>query len=316
MSAHVRIHGLSKRYGAVEAVHNVSLELARGEVFGLLGPNGAGKTTTIECLCGLREPDAGEISIGGVDLRRDPAAAKQKIGVALQSPSLPGRLTPREALRLFGSFYAQAVSPGALLDRFGLTAQADRLLENLSGGQRQRLSLALTFVNRPELVVLDEPTSGLDPQARQEIRDEIARMKADGHTVLLCTHELAEAEQLCDRLAILHQGRVIATGTPRDLVAQARSRQTVTLTTDRPADAARLARLAGGGEVSVDGNTARWETSDAATTLAGITALLAEQRLALVDLQVRPDSLESVFLRLTASPDARVESIKTEALAP
>ncbi len=302
MPAHVSIHSLSKRYGAVEAVRELSLELERGEVFGLLGPNGAGKTTTIECLVGLREPDQGEISIGGLDLRRQPAAAKQKIGVAPQSPSLPGRITPREALRLFGSFYEHAAAPETLLTRFDLTAQADRPLETLSGGQRQRVSLALAFVNRPELVVLDEPTSGLDPQARREIRDEIARMKTAGHTVLLSTHELAEAEQLCDRIAIVNQGRVVAIGTPRELVARARARQSVTLVTARPPDPARLAQLAEGGVVTLEGSTARWETADAVATLAGITALLAEQSLGLVELQVRPASLESVFLRLTTAP--------------
>ncbi len=300
MPAHVSIRDLSKRYGAAKAVDHVNLEIERGEIFGLLGPNGAGKTTTLECLVGLREPDQGEISIGGLDLRRQPAAAKQKIGVAPQFPSLPGRITPREALQLFGSFYLNASGPGPLLTRFELTAQADRLVETLSGGQRQRLSLALAFVNQPELVVLDEPTSGLDPQARREIRDEIARMKLAGHTVLVSTHELAEAEQLCDRIAILDHGRVIATGTPRELVAQAMARQAVTLVTARPLDPALLARLAVGAVVTLDGDTARWETANAVATLAGIAALLAEQRVGLVDLQVRPASLESVFLRLTA----------------
>jgi ABC-2 type transport system ATP-binding protein len=302
MSAHVSIRQLSKRYGAVEAVRGVSLELQRGEVFGLLGPNGAGKTTTIECLVGLREPDAGEISIGGLNLRREPAAAKQKIGVALQSPALPGRITPREALRLFGSFYEQSVAPETLLTRFDLTAQADLLLETLSGGQRQRVSLALAFVNQPELVVLDEPTSGLDPQSRHEIRAEIARMKAAGHTVLVCTHELAEAEQVCDRLAILHQGRVIATGTPRELVATALARQSVTLVTTQPLTPALLASLAGGEAVAIEDNTTRWTTTDAVATLTNLTALLSAQRIGLVDLQVHPASLESVFLQLTAAP--------------
>ncbi|MEI6861069.1 MAG: ABC transporter ATP-binding protein [Verrucomicrobiota bacterium] len=301
MSAHVSIRDLSKRYGAVAAVRGVSLTIARGEIFGLLGPNGAGKTTTLECLVGLREPDAGEIFIGGLDLRRQPAAAKEKIGVAPQSPSLPGRITPREALHLFGSFYRQAVGPGPLLTRFDLTAQADRPVETLSGGQRQRLSLALAFVNQPELVVLDEPTSGLDPQARREIRDEIVRMKGAGHTVLLSTHELAEAEQVCDRIAILDHGRVIATGTPRELVAQAKAPQTVTLVTARRLDPTLLARLAAGAAVTLDGDTARWDTTDAAATLAGLAALLAEHHVGLVDLQMRPASLESVFLRLTAA---------------
>ena len=301
MPAHVVIQNLSKRYGTVEAVRDISLTIERGEVFGLLGPNGAGKTSTLECLVGLREPDSGQLTVGGLDVRTQSHAAKQKIGVALQSPHLPARITPREALRLFGSFYETRVAPDALLARFNLTASANIACENLSGGQQQRLALALAFVNQPELVVLDEPTSGLDPQSRQEIRAEIARLKADGHTVLLSTHELDEAEQVCDRLAIIDHGRIVAIGTPHDLIAQAAGKQSVTLVTVRPVDAALLARVAGAELVTIEGNTAHWQTADATKTLATVAALLAEQGLELVDLQVRKASLESVFLRLTQS---------------
>lgn len=300
MSAHVVIHQLTKRYGAVEALRGISLTIERGEIFGLLGPNGAGKTTTLECLVGLREPDTGQLTIGGLDIRAEPQAAKQKIGVALQSPHLPAQITPREALRLFGSFYATHASPEALLTRFNLTAQADTASDMLSGGQQQRLALALAFVNDPELVVLDEPTSGLDPQSRQEIRTEIIRLKADDRTVLLSTHDLDEAEQLCDRLAIIDHGRIVAIGTPRELIAGAAAKQSVVLVTTRPLTPEQLSALAGAEPVVVVGNTARWETTNATATLAALSQLLVEQSNELVDLQVRPASLESVFLRLTA----------------
>jgi ABC-2 type transport system ATP-binding protein len=309
MPAQVIVRDLSKRYGGVEAVRGVSFTIEAGEIFGLLGPNGAGKTTTIECLVGLREPDAGELQVCGLDVRKEPRAVKQKIGVALQSTALQDKITPREALRLFGSFYRERVAPEALLERFALTEKADARFDTLSGGQRQRLALALAFVNKPELVLLDEPTTGLDPQARRELHAEILKMKQDGHTVLLTTHYLEEAEQLCDRIAIIDAGRVIAVGTPRELIAQSSGKQTVTLATQPALDRARLARLTGVSEVSpaADGGegTVRFQTDRPAETLAALAALIAEQRVELIELRVKKASLEDVFVGLTQREEAK-----------
>jgi ABC-2 type transport system ATP-binding protein len=305
MPAHVVIEQLTKHYGTTEALCGVSLTIERGEIFGLLGPNGAGKTTALECLVGLREPDTGRLVVGGIDIRTDPQAAKQKIGVALQSPHLPAKITPREALRLFGALYSTPAAPDALLARFNLTALANTLCDTLSGGQQQRLALALAFVNQPEFVVLDEPTSGLDPQSRQEIRAEIVRLKADGRTVLLSTHDLDEAEQLCDRIAVIDRGRIVAVGTPRELIAGATAKQSVVLVTVLPLTAEQLATLAGTEPVALENNIARWKTSDATATLAAIAKLLVEQSNKLIDLQVRPVSLESVFLRMTSRASER-----------
>lgn len=216
----VIVRNLRKRYSKIVAVDGVSFAIQAGEIFGLLGPNGAGKTTTIECLTGLREPDEGELAVCGIDARRDPAAAKQKIGVALQTTALPEKITPREALELFGSFYRERAGAAELIERFALAEKADAPFDTLSGGQRQKLALALAFVNRPALVLLDEPTTGLDARARRELHAEIVRMKRDGFTVLLTTHDLREAEALCDRVAIIHRGTIVATGTPRELIAQ------------------------------------------------------------------------------------------------
>lgn len=305
MPAKVIVRDLAKRYGAVEAVRGVGFEIGAGEIFGLLGPNGAGKTTTIECLVGLREADEGTLEVGGLDVRKQPREAKQKIGVALQSTALQDKITPREALRLFGSFYRERAEPAALLERFALTEKADARFDTLSGGQRQRLALALAFVNKPELVLLDEPTTGLDPQARRELHAEILKMKAEGHTVLLTTHYLEEAEQLCDRIAIIDGGRVIATGTPQELIAQSSGLQTVTLVTSPMLDIEKVKRVAGVRDVSATaaekggGGGVRFRTERPAETLAGIAALIAEARVELVELQVRKASLEDVFVGLT-----------------
>lgn len=301
MPAKVIVRDLRKRYDAVEAVRGVSFTIEAGEIFGLLGPNGAGKTSTVECLIGLREPDAGDLEICGLDARRHLAEVKQKIGVALQSTSLQDKITPREALRLFGAFYRERVEPAGLLERFALTEKADAPVDTLSGGQRQRLALALAFVNRPELVVLDEPTTGLDPQARRELHASIAQMKRDGCTVLFTTHYLDEAEGLCDRVAIIDQGRIVATGTPRELIAQSAGLQSVTLATTRPLPADRLAALPGVREFvsEAGGVTARFQTTDATATLAALSQLLAATRAEVLDLHVRKASLEDVFLRLT-----------------
>ena len=197
---------LKKRYDGVEAARGVSFEIRDGEIFGLIGPNGAGKTTTVECVIGLREPDEGAIEVCGIDARRRPREVKEKIGASLQTTALQDKITPREALALFGAFYRHKAEPAALLERFALLDKADAPFDTLSGGQRQRLALALAFVNKPELVFLDEPTAGLDPQSRRELHGEIAKMKHDGHTVLLTTHYLNEAEALCDRIAIIDRG--------------------------------------------------------------------------------------------------------------
>jgi ABC-2 type transport system ATP-binding protein len=213
------VTGLSRRYGAVQAVDGLTFEIIGGEVFGLLGPNGAGKTTTIECLLGLVRPDAGSIHVCGMDARADAQAARAKTGAVLQATGLPDKITPREALKVFGAFYSHPLNSDALLDRFGLREKQDAAYESLSGGQKQRLALALAFVGDPQLLVLDEPTAGLDIQMRRELHDHIREMKAGGRAVLLATHDMDEAAQLCDRIAVIAGGRIVATGTPAELIA-------------------------------------------------------------------------------------------------
>jgi ABC-2 type transport system ATP-binding protein len=277
----------------------VSFEVQRGEIFGLLGPNGAGKTTAVECIVGLRAADRGEIALGEIDARTQPRELRQRIGVALQATSLQDKITPREALRLFGALYRERASPAELLERFALAEKADARFETLSGGQRQRLALALAFVNRPELVLLDEPTTGLDPQARRELHEEIRRMKSDGHTVLLTTHYLEEAEQLCDRIAIVANGRLIATGAPRELIARSSASQSIRVATAKPLARGRIAALPGVDEVAQEGAVVTARTSDAVETLAALARMLAEEKAELLELNVRKATLEDVFLGLT-----------------
>jgi ABC-2 type transport system ATP-binding protein len=220
MTFQLSVRNLSKAYGRTQATSQVSFGVAAGEVFGLLGPNGAGKTTTVEAILGLVEPDTGEIEVCGIDARRHPAAAKARIGAALQSTGLQDKITPREALALFASLYGRPADVAGLLTRFGLDEKADAAFDSLSGGQRQRVALALAFVNTPDVVILDEPTASLDPQMRRELHSHIRAMRDEGRAVLLTTHDMDEAEQLCDRIGVLSAGRIVAEGVPRDLVAR------------------------------------------------------------------------------------------------
>jgi ABC-2 type transport system ATP-binding protein len=307
MSSRVIVRDLCKSYAGQPAVRGVGFTIEPGEIFGLLGPNGAGKTTTVECLIGLREPDSGEIEVCGLDARRHPREVKQRIGVALQSTSLQDKVTPREALRLFRSFYREGADPEALLERFDLRAKADAPVDSLSGGQRQRLALALAFVNRPELVFLDEPTTGLDPQARRELHAAIAGMKRDGHTVLFTTHYLDEAETLCDRVAIIDRGRVVATGTPRELIARTSGRQRVRVVTSPPLAAERIAGLPEVTEVAAEGNGVTFRAAAPAPVLAALADLVAHDGVELIELSVRKATLEDVFLELTREPGAPAE---------
>ena len=220
MTTAIAVQGLTRRYGAVMAVDGISFDVAAGEIFGLLGPNGAGKTTTLECILGLNRPDAGRIAICGADIVRDPRVAQAKIGGVLQATGLQDKISPREALDLFRSFYSRPLATDDLIARFGLREKQDAIYDTLSGGQKQRLALALAFVGDPQVFVLDEPTAGLDPQMRREVQDHIRAMKDAGRAVLLATHDMDEAERLCDRLAVIAGGRIVATGTPQELISR------------------------------------------------------------------------------------------------
>jgi ABC-2 type transport system ATP-binding protein len=297
----VTIRGLKKSYGQVDAVRGVSLEIREGEIFGLLGPNGAGKTTLLECVVGLRQPDDGEITVAGIDATRRSRDVQQRIGVMLQSTALPDKITPREALQLFSAFYRNGADPAQLLERFSLNEKAHATFDTLSGGQRQRLALAIAFVNTPEVLFLDEPTAGLDPQSRRELRDEIARSKKDGRTVLLTTHDVAEAERLCERVAIMDGGQIIATGGPRALAAESASTQSVSFRTKSRIDVERLAAVPGMVDVACDDHSVTFRTSDARRTVRELTGLLEASGIELLELHVHPATLEDVFLRLTGA---------------
>ena len=219
MDLAVRCQNLQKRYGDVVAVNGLSLEVHRGECFGLLGPNGAGKTTTIEILEGLLTPDGGEVEVLGLTWRSHERALRQRLGIQLQETQFTDKLTVEETLRLFRSFYDRGRSVDDLIALVELESKRGSWVVKLSGGQKQRLSIACALVGDPDLLFLDEPTTGLDPQSRQQLWGILRRFRADGGTVLLTTHYMDEAQTLCDRVAIVDQGRVIAEGTPKELIA-------------------------------------------------------------------------------------------------
>ena len=298
MSA-VIVSNLRKRYGAVNAADGVSFEIRSGEIFGLIGPNGAGKTTTVECLIGLRHPDEGRIEVCGFDARERPREVKRRVGAALQTTALQDRITPKEALDLFGAFYGGLVPTDQLLDRFGLIEAAGQAFDTLSGGQKQRLALALAFVNNPEVVVLDEPTAGLDPKVRRDLRGEIARMRDDGRTVLLTTHDLEEAELLCDRIAIINRGRIVAMGAPRELTAASSAMPTVSVTTTPALPNGWLDRLSGTEDVIYDGAVTRFRTNRLADILPAVLASTASRSAEVSELHVQKATLEDLVIELT-----------------
>ena len=308
----VLVQHLEKRYGSVQAARGVSFDVREGEIFGLIGPNGAGKTTTLECVLGLREPDAGTIEVCGIDARRHPREVKQKIGAALQTTALQDKITPREALSLFAAFYRERTAPDALLERFGLTGKADKAFDTLSGGQRQRLALALAFVNRPELVFLDEPTAGLDPQSRHDLHEAITRMRREGHTVLLTTHYLDEAEKLCDRIAIIDRGRIVAAGTPFELVSRSTAVPTVSVSTKQPIPPDVFAGLAGLQNLELSNGGARFGTTRVNAAVAELLNRLDALGIEAAELHVQKADLEQVFLQLTSDPSASLTAAPSQ----
>jgi ABC-2 type transport system ATP-binding protein len=272
----------------------------------MLGPNGAGKTTTVEIVEGLRRADSGRVTVLGFDVAAQPFEVKERIGVQPQTPSLLPRLTVAELLDLFGSFFAQSRPVDELVQLVGLEESRDRLAGTLSGGQAQRLSIALALVNRPEIVFLDEPTTGLDPQARANLWSVIESIRQAGATVLLTTHYMEEAERLCDRVAIVDHGRLVALDTPRRLIDASFSDTAIIFrlpSTDAPAEAeapdSGFAQLAGVSRVQRHGDTVTLYSHDVPSTMAALLSFARERDITLEDLQVRGATLEDVFLQLT-----------------
>ena len=295
----IRVTDLKKHYGDVKAVDGVSFEVARGEVFGMLGPNGAGKTTTIEVLEGLRPPDSGTVEVFGLDVRKHPRSIKQRIGVQLQSVSLYPRLTVTELLDLFGSFFAKRVPTQQLIDAVDLGERAKAYSMNLSGGQQQRLSIALALVNDPELVFLDEPTTGLDPQARRSLWDLVKGLQAKGKSVMLTTHYMEEAAELCDRVAIMDHGRILEMGTVPELIGRRFKERAVFFDSTPKLPAERLGKLGGVTRAAQeDGQTVLYSNA-VPDTIGGLLAMADELDAEPQNLGIRQATLEDVFLDLT-----------------
>ena len=299
MLAAIEVTDLVKRYGAVEAVRGLSFTVATGEIVGVLGPNGAGKTSTLECVIGLRQADGGTIRVCGIDARNEASAMRERIGVQLQANALPDQMRVREALVLFASFYRRSVDPATLIERFHLSEKANAPFASLSGGQKQRLGLALAMINDPEVLFLDEPTAGMDPQARRELHAAIRAMKVAGRSVLLTTHYIEEAEELCDRVAIVDHGRIIACDTPAALVERSASVTRIVCTTDRALDATALKNLESAGVVEVTDVVARISSNAINRTIIALVHHLDAVGAMLVDLQIRKPTLEDVFIELT-----------------
>ncbi|HET7094398.1 MAG TPA: ABC transporter ATP-binding protein [Thermomicrobiales bacterium] len=303
----IEARDLTKRYGGKAAVDGIDLAIAPGEIFGILGPNGAGKTTTLEMIEGLRAADAGTIRIGGYDPIADGDKVRRMIGVQLQATALFDYLSAAELIALFAGLYDVDGSPSrveALLALVGLEEKRRARVDELSGGQKQRLAIAIALVNEPRIVFLDEPTTGLDPAARRGLWDTIRDINGRGATVVLTTHYLEEAEALCDRVAVMENGRIIACESPAALILTLGAAATIRATATGgvlPPDA--LAALPGvltaSDEATDDGVAIRLETADVQATLVGLLALAAERGVTLSGLASRQSSLEDVYLRLT-----------------
>lgn len=294
----IEVNGLQKRYGEHVAVADVSFEVQEGEIFGVLGPNGAGKTTTVECVEGLRVPDGGAIRVLGLDPQRDVVALRQVLGVQLQDSKLPERMTVAEAVSLYSTFYDDPADGDALVDRLNLSRQRDTRFGNLSGGQQQRLAIVLALLGRPRVAVLDELTTGLDPQSRRNTWELVEQIRDDGVTVVLVTHFMEEAERLCDRIALIDAGRVVAIDTPSGLVERTRAPQVIRFRPSEPVDEDVLRALPEVGSV-VTHRDGRVEVTGTGDVLATVTTALAHERIIAAELRVTQPRLDDAFVALT-----------------
>jgi len=295
----IQVEDLYKSYGSVAALRGVSFEVQAGEVFGLLGPNGAGKTTTVEILEGLRTSDRGRTRVAGLDPQTSGLKLKEEVGAVLQSTSLPPKLRVHEALSLFAGFYRRQADTDALLRRFQLEEKRQAFYSHLSGGQKQRLALALALVNDPTVLFLDEPTAGLDPQVRREIYDIVEELRREKKTILLTTHYIEEAERLCDRVAIVDSGRIIAQGTPRELKHRSAGTTRIEVRLARPVLNGALTALDGVADAREFEGVYVLHSARPPQTIVALVKLLEAGNNELQSLEMFSPSLEDVFIELT-----------------
>jgi ABC-2 type transport system ATP-binding protein len=297
----VQVRGLRKAYRDVVAVDGLDLEIYAGECFGLLGPNGAGKTTTIEICEGLTTPDAGEVVVLGRRWGKDDTSLREFLGISLQETQFSEKLTVSETVQLFRSFYSQGPVPGDVIAMVQLQEKAGARVGQLSGGQKQRLALACALVGDPELLFLDEPTTGLDPQSRRQLWDLIDGFKSDGRSILLTTHYMDEAERLCDRVAIVDHGRIIALGTPRELIAQLRAEHVLefALADKQVVDEDPLRRIEGVCAATRRDGTYRLQVDELHRAMPALLIELRRQGVQLAELRTHSATLEDVFVSLT-----------------
>ena len=293
----IEVTNLHKRYGETVAVDDVSFTVETGEIFGVLGPNGAGKTTTVECVAGLRVPDGGGVSVLGLDPRRDASRLRQLVGVQLQESQLPDRLRVTEALELYASFYRDPADPARLIDELGLGEKRNTPYEKLSGGQKQRLSIALALVGNPKIAILDELTTGLDPQARRDTWSLIERVRDSGVTIVLVTHFMEEAERLCDRLAVINQGRVVALDSPAGLVTAVAPEQRIRIRPSAPVDDRLFTDLPQVTAVTRSGRQV--VVTGSGDVLHAVTSVLARNQIIAADLRLEQATLDDAFVELT-----------------
>jgi len=298
----LRVQGLRKTYSDVTAVDGIDLEVRPGECFGLLGPNGAGKTTTIEICEGLLDPDSGEVELLGMRWNRNAPELRQRLGVQLQETQLSEKLTVEETVRLFRSFYERGPRVAEVVAMVQLEDKRRARVGQLSGGQKQRLAMACAIAGDPDLLFLDEPTTGLDPQARRQLWDLIESFKTAGRTTILTTHYMDEAERLCDRLAIMDRGKVIARGSPRELIASLGAGHVVEFTVGEAAQAPdfpALERLEGVRALHVEDGVCRLQVSQLHVALPALLAGLSAQAVTITELRTHSATLEDVFVSLT-----------------
>ena len=294
----IEVKNLRKSYGSVVAVEEISFEVYEGEIFGMVGPNGAGKTTTVECVEGIRKPDKGELIILGLDPQKEGYSLRQRIGVQLQETALQDHLKVWEALDLFASFYSHPVDWKILLEKLNLAEKRNAAFNKLSGGQKQRLFIALSLVNNPELVFFDELTTGLDPQARRNMWDMVRDIRKQGKTVVLTTHFMEEAERLCDRVAIVDQGRIVALDTPANLIRNLAAENRVVFTINGEFKAEKLNELASVTRVEQSGDRCEIYGNDE-RLVVDVVNTLSQNGFPFRDLRTEQPTLEDVFLALT-----------------